>query len=52
MPTTLFTWEPVVEGSVAHGYLESQQHYSAYYQFVNTEVILASHEAMRMVMIS
>ena len=51
MPTTLFTWEPVVECSVAQDYLESQQHDSAAglstnYQFINTEAISASHEAM------
>ena len=48
----MFTWEPVVESSVALGYLESQPHYSADYQLVNTEAISASHEAMHMVMVS
>ena len=52
MPTTLFTWEPVVECSVAQDYLMSQLHYSADYQLVNIEAISASHEAMRMVMVS
>ena len=50
MPTTLFTWEPVVECSVAQDYLESQPHYSADYQLVITEAISASYEAMRVVM--
>ena len=36
MPTTLFTWEPVVECSED----------SADYQLINTEAISASHEAM------
>ena len=52
MPTTLYTWEPVVECSVAQDYLESQLCYSADYQLVNTEAISASHETMRVVMIS
>ena len=52
MPTTLFTWEPVVEYSVVQDYLESQLLYSADYQLVNTEAISASHEAMHMVMVS
>ena len=52
MRTTLFTWESVVECSVAKDYLESQPRYSAYYQLVNTEAISASHEAIRMVMVS
>ena len=52
MPTTLFTWEPIVEYSVAQDYLDSQRHYRADYQLVNTETISASHEAMRMVMVS
>ena len=51
MPTTLFTWEPVVECSVAQDYLESQPHYSADCQLVNTEVISASHEAMQVAMV-
>ena len=42
MPTTLFSWEPIVEGSEAWYYLES---YSADYQLVNIEAISASHEA-------
>ena len=46
MPTTLFTWEPVVECSVAQDYLESQLWDSADYRLVNTEAISASHEAM------
>ena len=45
MPTTLFTWEPVLKCSVARRYLESQPRYSADYQLVNTE-------AMRVVMVS
>ena len=52
MPTTLFTWEPVVECSVAQDYLESQLRYSADYQFVNTKAISASHEVMCVVMVS
>ena len=52
MPTTLFTCEPVVECSVAWDYLESQLSYSADYQLINTEAISASHEAMRMAMVS
>ena len=52
MPTTLFTWEPVAECSVAQDYLESQLCYSVDYQLVNTEAISASHEAMRVVMLS
>ena len=53
MPTqaTLFTWEPVVERSVARDYLESQPRYSADYQFVKIKAISASHEAMCMVMV-
>ena len=45
MPTTLFSWEPTVEGSEARYYLESQPRYSADYQLVNIEAISASHEA-------
>ena len=45
MPTTLFTWEPVVECSVA-------QDYCVDYQLFNTEAISASHKAMRVVMVS
>ena len=45
MPTTLFSWEPIVECSVARDYLESQPRYSADHQLVNTEAISASHEA-------
>ena len=45
MPTTLFSWELIVECSVARDYLESQPRYSADYQLVNIEVISASHEA-------
>ena len=52
MPTTLFTWEPVVEFSVVQEYLESQLLYSADYQLINTEAILASHKAMHVVMVS
>ena len=52
MPTTLFTWKPAVECSVAQHSLESQPRYSAGYQLVNTEAISASHEAMRMVMVN
>ena len=52
MPTTLFTWEPVVECSVAQDYLESQPHYSSDYQLINTEAISESHEAMCVVMVS
>ena len=52
MPTTLLTWEPVVECFVAQDYLESQLRYSADYQLVNTEAILTSHETMCMVMVS
>ena len=52
MPTALFTWEPVVECSVVQDYLESQPCYSADYQLINTEAILASHEAMCVVMVS
>ena len=46
MPTTLFTWEPVVECSMAQDYLESQLWDSADYQLVNTEAISASHQVM------
>ena len=52
MPTTLVTWEPAVECSVAQDYLESQPRYNADCQLVNTEAISASHEAMRVVMVS
>ena len=52
MPTTLFTSEPVLECSVAQGYLESRPQDSADYQLVNTEAISASHKAMLMVMVS
>ena len=45
MPTTLFSWEPIVKGSEARNYLESQPRYSVDYQLVNIEAILASHEA-------
>ena len=45
MPTTLFTWALVVEGSVAQDYMESQPHYSADYQLINIEAISASHKA-------
>ena len=45
MPTTSFSWELTVEYSVAWDYLESQPRYSADYQLVNIEAILASHEA-------
>ena len=45
MPTTLFTWEPIVECSVARDYLGSQPHYSADYQLINIETISASHKA-------
>ena len=51
MIATLFTWEPVVE-LVAQDHLESQQQYSADYQFVNIKTISASHKAMFMVMVS
>ena len=52
MPTTLFTWEPVVKCSVAQDYLDSQPHDTAEYQFVNTEALSESHKAMRVVMVS
>ena len=42
MPTTLFTWEPVVECSVALDFLESQPRDSADYQLINTEAISAA----------
>ena len=45
MPTTLFSWELIVECSVARDCLESQPRYSADYQLINIEAILASHEA-------
>ena len=45
MPTTLLSWEPIVECSEAWYYLESQPRYSADYQLVNIEAISASHEA-------
>ena len=48
MPTTLFTWEPIVEFSVALDYLDSQLHYSTDYQLVNIEAISASHEPRHM----
>ena len=44
MPTTLFSWEPIVKGSVARYHLESQPRYSADYQLVNIEAISGSHE--------
>ena len=52
MPTILFIWELVVECFVAQDYLESQPRNSADYQFVNTEAISASHEAIHVVMVS
>ena len=45
MPTTLFLWEPIVEGSEVRYYLDSLPRYSADYQLVNIEAISASHEA-------
>ena len=45
MPTTLFSWEPIVECFVAWDYLESQPCYSVDNQPVNIEAISASHEA-------
>ena len=45
MPTTLFSWEPIVECSVARDYLESQPCYSADYQLINIKAISASHKA-------
>ena len=47
MPTTLFTWELIVECSVAPDYLESQPRYSADYQLVNIKAISASHKAQQ-----
>ena len=52
MPTTLFTWELVLECSVAYGYLESQLCDSTDDQLINTEAISASHKVMRVVMVS
>ena len=52
MPTTLFTWELVVECFVAQDYLENQLHDSADYQLVNTEAISASHKAKHVVMVN
>ena len=53
MPTTFFTWELVVECSVAvQYYLESQPRYTANYYFINIEAILASHKGIRMVRLS
>ena len=52
MPTTLFTWEPVVECSVTQNYLENQSHYSANYQLINVEVISANHKSMHIDMVS
>ena len=52
MPTTLFTWEPVVESSVAQDYFESQPCYNADYQVITIEAISASHDAMLVVMVS
>ena len=52
MPTTLFTWELVVECSMTQESLKSQPRYSADYKLVNTEAISGSHEAMSMVMVS
>ena len=54
MPTklTLFTWEPVVECSVAWDYLENQPQYSAHYQLINMEAISATHKAIHVVMVS
>ena len=48
----MFTWEPVLECSVAQDYLESQLCYSADYELVNTEAISASHKAMCVVMVT
>ena len=45
MPTILFSWEPIVEGSETQYYLESHPRYSADYQLVNIKAISASHEA-------
>ena len=52
MPTTLSTWKLVGECSVVQDYLESHPRFSADYQLVNTEAILANYEALRMVMVS
>ena len=53
MPTTLFTWELVVEYSmVVWDYLESQLRYNADYQLINIEAISASHKAMCVVMVA
>ena len=41
----MFSWESIVECSVARYYLESKPHYSVDYQLVNIEAISASHEA-------
>ena len=51
MPTTLVTWELVVE-CVARHYLESQPCYSADYQLAYIEAISASHEAIYTVIVS
>ena len=41
-----------MECSVVQDFLESQPRYSEDYQHVNNEAISASHEAIRMVMVS
>ena len=45
MPTTLLSWESIVEYSVVRDYLKSQPRYSVDYQLINNEAISASHEA-------
>ena len=45
MPTTLFSWELIVECSVGWDYLESQPCYNSDYELVNIKAISASHEA-------
>ena len=48
MPTTLFTWELIVECSVAAQYYsESQPRYTADYEVINIETISVSHKATR-----
>ena len=52
MPTTLFTWELVVECSVSRVFLESQPHYVKVIKSLNIEAISAHHVAMLMIMVS
>ena len=52
MPTSLLTWELVVECSVAQGLYEGPATLCADYQVINIKAISVSHKAMHMVMVS